>query len=304
MKLTETYTPLKLYTKKRTYNKTISPVYDVICDCCGKSFCEKAWVFERRISLIQKEYCGKCSRPFVSSLAGLKGLYDSEGNMKPNAGRFTKERVLAMTPTEYKIFCEQRRRASKIGHDILRSDPVKYKEHYDKVFKKSKIGYISAGQQELYDTLSKCNSKLKLEHVVEGIACDIVDLQNKIVVEYYGDFWHMNPKKYDPSYFNKATKLTAKEKWDADRKRNFVLRRHGYEVIVIWELDWKSDKQKVLDYISRRSFVKYVAPPSKPIKFRWMTNQTLRKNTLAILTKIDALLEQGWTFGKNTYETT
>ena len=87
------------------------PIYEVICDCCGKTFIEKQRVFDKRLELINLEYCGQCSKPKMCSVSAYKGIYDADGNIKPNAGRFSTERVKNMTPEAYELFRAQRKRA-------------------------------------------------------------------------------------------------------------------------------------------------------------------------------------------------
>jgi hypothetical protein len=31
-----------------------------------------------------------------------------------------------------------------------------------------------------------------------------------IVIEYFGDYWHCNPKKYTPDFYTNQLKMTAK----------------------------------------------------------------------------------------------
>jgi len=68
------------------------------------------------------------------------------------------------------------------------------------------------------------------------------------VIEYYGDFWHANPEKYkanDIIYFK-----TAKEVWDRDAYRIKLLKEAGYEVIIVWDSDYKKNKEKILNNLS------------------------------------------------------
>lgn len=73
-----------------------------------------------------------------------------------------------------------------------------------------------------------------------------------LIIEYYGDYWHCNPKNKrfnSPNYFHQIKKKTAQEIWDYDKERKNFLEAAGYQVEVIWESDWKSNKVKVFDNI-------------------------------------------------------
>ena len=84
--------------------------FEIKCDKCNKVFFEEASVFKKRLKLINKEYCGKCSRPLMSKLAGIKSAYNSDGTLKFNKGHFSTERVEQLSDDEYKKYCLQRKK--------------------------------------------------------------------------------------------------------------------------------------------------------------------------------------------------
>jgi len=296
------YCPVSISSiQKLAIYKSAKPRYDCICDSCQKSFSERHDIFDARLKHINMSVCGQCARRPNSSKAALKGCYYEDGTLRPNSGRFSSERVAKMPDSEYVLFCLQRKRAAEIFQDTLKNNPEKFKEHYDKIFKNSKIGYISFGQRQIYENLILNDSSFLLEHTVEGIRCDIVHLETKVVIEYYGDFWHLNPLMYSGDYYSTVIKMTAKEKWQKDRARNFVLRSKGYKVIVVWENAWKSDPQKylriILDAIGHKDESKSTISPPKQ-KYRWMHNTNINKRSLVRVELVDEKLKHGWKFGK------
>ena len=78
--------------------------------------------------------------------------------------------------------------------------------------------------------------------------------KNKII-EFNGDFWHMNPKKYDRDYYNKISKIYAKDKWEIDDIKINCAKELGYDILVVWESDYKCDKdgtiQKCIDFLTK-----------------------------------------------------
>ena len=68
-----------------------------------------------------------------------------------------------------------------------------------------------------------------------GKCVDFYDADSETVVEYYGDFWHRNPKKYAADFL--AYNKTSEEIWDLDSKRIAQIKQHHLvqRVIVIWE---------------------------------------------------------------------
>jgi very-short-patch-repair endonuclease len=71
-----------------------------------------------------------------------------------------------------------------------------------------------------------------------GVFCvDFYDVTTKTVVEYYGDFWHRNPKKYKAEFV--AYNQTSKFVWKRDQNRIEKISRHPdvKRVIIVWESD-------------------------------------------------------------------
>lgn len=62
--------------------------------------------------------------------------------------------------------------------------------------------------------------------------------ENNCVWEFYGDYWHGNPKKYDLTKINSHLNKTFKELYDKtmERKQNII--NLGYNYKDIWESDW------------------------------------------------------------------
>ena len=69
-------------------------------------------------------------------------------------------------------------------------------------------------------------------------------LNNKII-EFNGDYWHANPEFYSEDSFVHDS-CTAGSIWEKDRKRKEALEKLGYKVKVVWENEYHSDKDKIL----------------------------------------------------------
>ncbi len=67
----------------------------------------------------------------------------------------------------------------------------------------------------------------------------------KVVVEFYGDFWHANPKMYFADEIVRDN-ITAKEIWEKDKNRICELIGGGYDVVVVWESDFKEDRERTV----------------------------------------------------------
>lgn len=68
---------------------------------------------------------------------------------------------------------------------------------------------------------------------------DGFDSVNNTVYEFYGDYYHGNPKIYNPNDFNKTCKKTFGELYNKAMIKENILKLN-YNVITIWENDWKN----------------------------------------------------------------
>jgi len=73
---------------------------------------------------------------------------------------------------------------------------------------------------------------------------DAFDYINKIIYEFYGDYWHGNINKYNPDKFNERAHKTYGELYNNTIKREMIFKNAGYTVISIWENDWKNYANK------------------------------------------------------------
>ncbi len=101
-------------------------------------------------------------------------------------------------------------------------------------------GNVSKAELELCESL-ECGS----QKYINGYWFDIYK-GNKII-EYNGDYFHCNPNKYSPTFFNKSTGMYAAEKWEFDREKIETAKRSGYDVLVVWEEDYKRSPEKVIE---------------------------------------------------------
>lgn len=66
---------------------------------------------------------------------------------------------------------------------------------------------------------------------------DFIHSESMTIIEFHGDFWHMNPALYEEDFINTVTNIVAKDKWAYDEYRKAELEDMGYDVIVWWEND-------------------------------------------------------------------
>lgn len=105
------------------------------------------------------------------------------------------------------------------------------------------IGPISRIEEEFLNAITTD----KTTHNVWVQGCGVGDLvlKNKLI-EFYGDYWHCNPRTYKKDFWNPQLHMTAKEKWDFDKKRIKRFEEKGYKIKIVWECDYKKDKDKII----------------------------------------------------------
>lgn len=79
-----------------------------------------------------------------------------------------------------------------------------------------------------------------------------------MLIEYNGDYWHCNPKKYKADYFNVKINKTAKEIWARDAEKKLLAEQNGYNFLTIWESDYKNSKGIIIRKIIQKNGTKKI----------------------------------------------
>lgn len=66
------------------------------------------------------------------------------------------------------------------------------------------------------------------------------------IIEFFGEYWHCDPRVWNYDDYNKSIKKTAAEVWDIDYNRINKFKELNYNVLVIWEMDFIKNKDKVI----------------------------------------------------------
>ena len=73
---------------------------------------------------------------------------------------------------------------------------------------------------------------------------------SKIVLEFFGNFWHCNPQTWTADQWHPQVKKTAAEIWKRDADRKLDLERRGYRVLVVWESEHLSNPKEIVEKIA------------------------------------------------------
>lgn len=182
-----------------------------LCSFCGEIF--KA-----------KRYKTKafCNRSCASKFYVKDGTYDKWKACRPTLGR----RVPA-TQIEQQRNTMIRKHGVSCGYNL------------------SKARRISKQQSIIYKIVKEIDQTAIIEKLVpkSKYFADIILLDKKKIIEYNGDYWHCNPRKYSADYFNKKIKKYAKDIWENDLQRRKSLENLGYSVLCIWEYDFINNRE-------------------------------------------------------------
>lgn len=82
---------------------------------------------------------------------------------------------------------------------------------------------------------------------------DFVSIDKKICIEFHGDHYHGNPDFYNPNDFMRGrgqSKITAMDAWKRDEiKAKSLKEERNFETIIVWESDYRTNKEKTIDRI-------------------------------------------------------
>lgn len=87
------------------------------------------------------------------------------------------------------------------------------------------------------------------EKLIQGYRVDFYHTPSKTVVEFYGDFFHRNPKIYESTY--QAHNVLSEERWKYDKQREEIISNSidVNNLIIVWESDFRKNPEKVIQYI-------------------------------------------------------
>lgn len=69
--------------------------------------------------------------------------------------------------------------------------------------------------------------------------------ETNTIYEFYGDFWHGHPTRYDPSAINSIKNCTFGELYAQTKQREEIITALGYNLVTLWESDWNTMKKPI-----------------------------------------------------------
>lgn len=93
--------------------------------------------------------------------------------------------------------------------------------------------------------LSKFGIELEEQHQIGFKFFDFKVKDKNILIEFDGDFWHKNPKTEGDYPANAMQRKNMKN----DKLKNTLAEANGFRLIRVWENDFKTKKQEVIDRV-------------------------------------------------------
>ena len=66
------------------------------------------------------------------------------------------------------------------------------------------------------------------------------------LIEFNGDYWHMNPTIFLKNDINKTTGFTAEQIWNKDIDKKRIAELNNYKILIIWESEYRKDVSSVI----------------------------------------------------------
>lgn len=187
-------------------------------------------------------------------------IENPDHNLRPNQHRYWVLR--GHTDEEATLLVSERQKTFSLNIAIKKYGKIEGKKRWMERQRKwqntlresgAKCGY-SRSSMLLFDNVDIHFGNLRYGKYEKQLRCndmivrvDCYNPTNKKVIEFYGDYWHANPIKYDGDYIiNKKTGRTAKEIWVKDDKRIKQINQKGHEVLIVWEKEFVDNPEETI----------------------------------------------------------
>jgi G:T-mismatch repair DNA endonuclease (very short patch repair protein) len=120
---------------------------------------------------------------------------------------------------------------------------------------KIKSTITSKKEKEIIKELKNMGYDSIHSYRIDSKICDIYVPSLNLIIEYFGDYWHCNPKKYDSNYFNMKKNKFAWELWEYDKKKVELIKSYDYNLEIVWESDFneKTTLQKIIKKYDKKN---------------------------------------------------
>lgn len=245
--------------------------YNKVCVYCALEFttadkdqtlCSRACMYEqRKMQSRETRICLKCNKEYTvykkskhTTCSIECSLSYEENNKKRINGRFISiqkkygvSNIMELPEYKQKISDTKLLKYGNSKYNNIEKGIHTLQEKYGVsnayLLNRSNGTRITKGQQKIYDILKDKYPDALLEYQVLElkISADIYIPSKNLILEYYGDYWHCNPKFYTSEFYNKSLKKLAVDIWKKDLDRETKIRELGYNFKIIWEDEFNTN---------------------------------------------------------------
>lgn len=105
---------------------------------------------------------------------------------------------------------------------------------------KSRNGLPNKFEADCYKFLEESGIRFETQFVIGPYVADVAVLESKTVINLDGDYWHGNPDMYRELNSIQARRV------EIDQRMDEFLRSEGWNVVRIWESDFRRDHNCLL----------------------------------------------------------
>jgi G:T-mismatch repair DNA endonuclease (very short patch repair protein) len=200
-----------------------------------------------------------CKKCLGETISGNKNPFYGKKHSDDTKEQISKSRIGKATGKNNSMANpEHKEKAKKNLKKKWESGSLEYvrKIMSDKLKETRRLGKIksvirSKTEKQIVNEIKKLGYIVKHSHKVDTKICDIFLPQLNLIIEYNGDYWHCNPSKYSKEYFHQVKGITAEQLWEYDKNKIDLIKNKGYNLEVVWESDYKSDKTIINNLIKK-----------------------------------------------------
>lgn len=193
------------------------------------------------------------SNPLTLSYYIAKGFTELEAKelLRNRQTTFTLDKLIEKHGQEVGFERWKERQIKWLATLNSKSDEEKLEINKKKLYKN---GMKSKSETNLFNMLLEVTglnliSQFELPRKDKPESLYVYDIvYNNKIIEFNGDFWHANPNSFMFNDIVKHPRVSkiAEDIWESDKKKCDYANELGYEVLIIWETDFKNRKNEVI----------------------------------------------------------
>ena len=91
------------------------------------------------------------------------------------------------------------------------------------------------------------DAKFRKKYNKKVIISDFYIKDLNLSIEINGDYWHLNPTKFDANFYSNIHKKLAKEVWKEESdKIKFLKKKYNITTIIVWENEIKNNRKNTI----------------------------------------------------------